>query len=229
MPENIYVKVAKIARGCGVMQKNGKGFNYKYTTEDEVLAAVTGLMKKYNVSLVPNIVPNTLHIQPVSYSKYDKKAQREVPVNEVIVSAEAVFTWVNLEDTSDKLAVPWIICGSQEDVSQAFGGALTYANRYFLLKSLQMATVEDDPDNYRTKQKQSQLNDVDEELVEKRNLVLNLAKTMVKNGIDKTELYDIIKTHNEGSNNPNSIKSVEIANQIIAEFNKIADEKKGNK
>lgn len=224
--ENIYTKVAKIARGCGVMQKNGKGFNYKYTTEDEVLAAVTGLMKKYNVSLVLSITPNTLQIQPVHTTKYDKKADREVPVNEAIVSAEAVFTWVNLDNTDDKLEVPWVICGSQEDVSQAFGGALTYANRYFLLKSLQMATVEDDPDKYRTKQKQSQLNDVDEELIEKRELVLNLAKSMASEGIAKTKLYDIIKKHNNGSNNPNSITSVEIANTIIDEFNKTKKEGK---
>lgn len=221
---NIYQKVAKIANGCGVMRKNKAGFNYKYTTEDEVLAAVTGLMKKYNVSLVPKITPNTLKIQPYSYTRYDKKEKKEILVNEVIVSADVIFVWVNLDNIEDKLEVPWILCGSQEDVSQAFGGALTYTNRYFLLKSLQMATVEDDPDNYRSKQRKAQKDDVDEAIVNKRNLILVTAKKMTEEGYDKEKLYAIIIKHH-GKKNPNDIDSEEVADKIIEDFNKLKGEK----
>ena len=221
---NIYQKVAKIANGCGVMKKNKSGFNYKYTTEDEVLAAVTGLMKKYNVSLVPKITPNSLRVVPHSYTKYDKKEKKEVPVNEVIVSADAVFSWINLDDISDRLDIPWIICGSQEDVSQAFGGALTYANRYFLLKSLQMATVEDDPDNYRSKQKKIQEDDISETLINKRALILTTAKKMTEEGFDKEKLYDIIVKYH-GKKNPNDIKDEEIADKIIEDFKKLKGDK----
>ena len=35
---NIYEKLSKIAQMSGVKEKNKSGFNFKYTTEDEILA-----------------------------------------------------------------------------------------------------------------------------------------------------------------------------------------------
>lgn len=42
--------------------------------------------------------------------------------------------------------------GNQSDSSMAFGSALTYSERYFLLKYFHCATTEDDPDAIRTRQ-----------------------------------------------------------------------------
>ena len=221
---NIYQKVAKIAKNCGVLRKNKAGFNYKYTTEDEILANVTASMHKYNVALVPEFVPSSLNVVPLSYTKYDKKLDRDLPVNEVIVCADMVYTWVNLDNVSDKMSVPWVVCGQQEDVSQALGGGLTYTNRYFLLKSLQMATIEDDPDNYRSKQKKALLNDIEDGVEEKRKVILEMAKTLTSDGVDKNKLYEIITKHN-GNKNPNSIQTNEIADKIISEFNKLGGKK----
>ena len=66
---NLVQKLAKIREMVEVLRKNKSGFNYKYVTEDEILARVAAGMKKYGVSLQPSIVPGTLSVTPVSYKK----------------------------------------------------------------------------------------------------------------------------------------------------------------
>lgn len=222
---NLYEKIAKIAKSCVVIAKNKKTTLYKYTSEDEILARVTAAMQRYNVSLVPKVVPGTLAILPVSYTRYDKKLEKELPVNEVIVSADMVYTWVNLDNTSEQLEVPWVMCGQKEDVSQAMGGALTYTNRYFLLKSLQMATVEDDPDYYRSKQQEA-MNKIENNLVPKKKQIIEEAQALIASGANKDDLYSIIAKHNNGKKNSNSIRSEEVADKILAEFAKLKKSEK---
>lgn len=91
--------------------------------------------------------------EPYSYQKgYGEKIQT---VNEFLVRAETSYTWVNNDNPEETLHIPWAIVGNQSDSSQAFGAALTYGERYFLLKFFQSATVEDDPDKIRTEQRRA--------------------------------------------------------------------------
>lgn len=152
---NLYEKLERIRKLVEVLRKDKKGFNYKYTTEESVLAKVTFGMAKYHVSLVPSITPNTATSQLINYENVkvtkDGKAIKS-PVNEYLVQAEMTYTWVNNDNMEDRIVVPWLLVGSQSDPSQAFGSGLTYSNRYFILKFFHVATTEDDPDNWRQKQ-----------------------------------------------------------------------------
>ena len=60
------------------------------------------------------------------------------------------------EECYSTLVVPWALVGQQGDASQAFGSGLTYANRYFMLKFFQIATPDDDPDNWRSKKEEAE-------------------------------------------------------------------------
>lgn len=152
---NLYEKLERIRKLVEVLRKDKKGFNYKYTTEESVLAKVTFGMAKYHVSLIPSITPNTATSQLINYENVkvtkDGKAIKS-PVNEYLVQAEMTYTWVNNDNMEDRIVVPWLLVGSQSDPSQAFGSGLTYSNRYFILKFFHVATTEDDPDNWRQKQ-----------------------------------------------------------------------------
>ena len=66
-----------------------------------------------------------------------------------------LYTWVNDDNPSERIEVPWVTVGQQEDASQSFGSGLTYTYRYFLLKFFGISTVEDDPDSWRSKQKEA--------------------------------------------------------------------------
>lgn len=156
--ETLYEKIANIREMVEAIQKNKQGYGYKYVSEDEVLAKVSAGLKKYQIDVYPRIVPNTMQVVP--YTAKKNKVLKdgtilEDCINEIIVSAEMEFEWVNLENPEDRIIIPWTIVGQQSDASQAFGSGLTYCMRYFYLKFFKTATVEDDPDNWRSKQKEA--------------------------------------------------------------------------
>ena len=153
---NIYQKLSKIRKYVDVVRKNKAGFGYKYVTEDEILARIKAQMEKNNLSLIPNIVPGSIKAEPLVTQKTKTNKDFGVygeNVNEVIVQGDMTWTWINDEDPEEKVVVPWYLVGQQSDASQAFGAALTYSSRYFLLKYFNVATSEDDPDNFRSKQR----------------------------------------------------------------------------
>lgn len=159
---NIYQKLAKIRKNVEVLAKNASGYGYKYTSEDLILEKVTGMMDKYGVSLIPGIVPGTTKVEPYHYVETKAKKDGdtyEKHTNEIIVSSEIMYRWVNDENPEEYVEVPWVIIGQQADASQAFGSGLSYGNRYMLLKFFQVATTEDDPDNWRSRQKEAALSE----------------------------------------------------------------------
>ena len=152
---NIYQKLAKIRKQVEVIQKNKAGYGYKYVSEDEILARISTFMDKYSLSLIPSVVSGTSVVAPYSTKKTKSTKSGEIyeeNVNEVLVSADMMFTWVNNDAPDERVAVPWILVGHQSDGSQSFGSGLSYSMRYFLLKFFNVATPDDDPDNWRSKQ-----------------------------------------------------------------------------
>lgn len=157
---NIYQKLAKIRKQVEVMRKNKAGYNYKYVSEDEILAKITAFMDKYDLSLIPSVSGGTMKHEQYHYikTKLDNKTKKhyEEHNNEIIVSADMVFLWVNNLNPEERIEVPWAMIGQQADSSQAFGSGLTYSNRYFLLKYFNVATPDDDPDKWRSKQHEAE-------------------------------------------------------------------------
>lgn len=153
---NIYQKLAKVREQVEVLRKNKSGYGYTYVSEDEILAKIQVFMKKYHLSLIPNIVGGTTKVEPYPYKKTKTTKSGEFyeeNVNEVLVSADMTWTWINDDCPEEKVVVGWTLVGQQSDASQAFGSGLTYADRYFLLKYFNIATTNDDPDSHRSKQK----------------------------------------------------------------------------
>lgn len=153
---NLIQKLAKIRAISDVAKKDKKGYNYTYTDITEILAKVTAGMKKYEVSLIPSIVPGTADVsQLISVNtKVDKTGKTyDQTVTEMLVKADMVYKWINDEDPTDCLEVPWFVTGSQADPSQALGSGLTYTMRQFLTAFFQIAQSDTDVDAYRSKQK----------------------------------------------------------------------------
>ena len=153
---NLFERLAMIRKNVEVVQKNKAGFGYTYVTDDELFAKITGAMTKYHVSLIPTVVPGTAEVTPYKYDKINKKTKEIEPQNEILVKAEMTYRWVNNDEPADFIEIPWILVGQQADASQAFGSGLTYSMRYFILKYFAVATPEDDPDNWRSKQREAE-------------------------------------------------------------------------
>jgi hypothetical protein len=152
---NLYQRLAKVRDIADVVQKNKSGYGYKYTSEDEILAKVKAGMSKYRVSVYPRVDTDSFENEPREYekSKYDKSAGKMITTKEVewVVRGVVIYKILNDDNPEEFFEVAWPMCGSQSDMSQAFGSALTYANRYFYLKFFNIATSEDDPDEWKRK------------------------------------------------------------------------------
>lgn len=229
---NLHQKLLKIANIAGVLQRTKKGYGYKYVPEEDIQAKVTAGMQKYGVMLYQSIDKGTLKITPYTYVRFDATQKKEVTCYEIIVSADLTYTWVNVDNPKEKIENSWAIVGQMSDAAQAFGAAETYGNRYFLMKSLQLATTESDPDNYRSKQKEAE-DEIEKEEKEKLQLLI---KSLVKEGerlivlgVDKTLIGDIVAKHNNGDRNPSTIKFGEVCEKIMSEFSEIKPGKNGKK
>lgn len=230
----LHQKILKIADMAGVLQKSKSGYSYKYVPEEDIQAKVTAGLQKYGIMLYNSIVPGTLKVTPISYEKYDAKLKANKPVNEVIVSADMTYTWVNTDNPDERVETTWAFVGQMEDAAQAMGAGLTYANRYYLMKQLQLATTESDPDNYRSKQKEAE--EYEEEaaakeaaakLAKKVKEVVDAGVALMKTGVEKAEMMGIVAAYNNGNGNPSAIPTAEICEQVLAAFEDMKKGKKG--
>lgn len=219
---NLLQKLAKIRKQVEVLKKNKSGFNYKYVTDEEILARVTVFMDKYNISLIPSIVEGSSWHEKYEYfkTKIDKTTKQPYDErnNEVIVGADMVYTWVNNNNPDEKIRVPWMFIGQQSDSSQAFGSGLTYSMRYFLLKYFNIATPEDDVDNWRSKQRMAE---VEEDKKIARQIVEQIdqyVKAYLGNKPDEAEkVKTFLKKYVKGSNYFNITDSV-LAQKLLSDF-----------
>ncbi len=219
---NLIQKLAKIRAISDVAQKNKKGFNYTYTDITAILANVTAGMKKYGVSLIPSIVPQSAEVAQnvVVNTKFDKTGkQYEQTVTEMIFKADMVFKWVNDEDPNDFIEVPWFVTGSQSDPSQALGSGLTYCTRYFLTSYFQIAQPETDADAYRSKQKAAEASEdraIAEQIIQNFDV---LVKQFLADNPDKSEeVKKFISKYAKGGNYY-LIKEPALASKLLADFN----------
>lgn len=154
---NIYQKLAKIRKRVDVMKKEAKAYGYNYVKEDAILARIKPAMEKYHISLIPGIVSESTEVSPYHYMKTKVAKNGEIyeeHVNEMLVTADTTWTWVNDDNPEEKIVIRWAMVGQQTDASQAFGSGLSYAERYFLLSYFNIPTTDDDPDKWRSKQKE---------------------------------------------------------------------------
>jgi len=235
---NIHQKILKIADMAGVLRKDKQAYGYKYTPEDAIQAKITAGMQKYGVNLMPTIVPGTLEVIPYHYEKVKQKKVKNdkgkeelvdytVPVNEVIVKAEVEYIWTNADNPEEKVICRWAYIGQMDDASQAFGAGATYGNRYYLIKALQLATTEDDPDNYRSKQKEAEDYEdkkAKEELSKAIKELNSLGSELVKLGVTGEELHKIVAKYNDNNENLSAVRSMTICDEIRTAFTKLKEE-----
>jgi hypothetical protein len=218
---NIYQKLAKIRKQVEVMKRDTKAYNFSYTKEESILAKLTVFMDKYGLSLIPGIVPGTMAVNPHSYGKTRTTKGGDIyeeRVNEVIVSADMTWTWINNNNPEERVIVPWAMAGQQADSSQSFGAGLTYASRYFLLKYFNISTSDDDPDKFRSKQREA-------EAAEDRLIAEQIAQSidtyvksfLAKNADKRDELVKLVTKYVK-SGDYYSIKESSLAAKLLQDI-----------
>ena len=184
------VEVRKSIHGFNKDKKSGSGnFGYEYVSGSQVLRAIKGKMDELGVLLIPEIDYDTM-----KWEKHNYKTKNGSDKTDFIITMKMNYTWVNAECPEDKITIPWVCIGQQtDDIAKAVGTAMTYNERYFLLKFLGLPTDEDDADAKEIKaDKPTQLDRTDRwtnKLSEKQ--ISRLYAIAYSKGIDK----DTVKKH----------------------------------
>ena len=217
---NIYQKVALLRDKVDVLQKNKRGYNYTYVTEDAILQKIRGLMSKLGVSLIPFIMPESVHVEPYHYTKTKTTKNGEIYEehnNEFLVFGDMKYIWVNDEDPDDRIIVPWAFVGQQADAGQTFGTGLSYASRYFLLKYFNIPTIEDDPEAWRKRQHEAD----DAENLEIVKSVIDKVHAIVTTFVEahpdrKDEVADVVKKYAKNKSGRPSGNYYDVKDQVAA-------------
>lgn len=131
------VEIQKSVRALGKNENAGSGASaYRYVSGSKVLDVIRPKMDDLGVLLVQQV--DSIENQRIDY----KTKQGEK--SELLSNVMMTFTWIDAE-SGEKLAVPFGANG-MNNWDKGLGSALTYAERYFLLKFFHIATDEDDVD-----------------------------------------------------------------------------------
>lgn len=137
---NLFQKLVEIQKSVRALGKNssaGTGASsYQYVSGSKVLDFIRPKMDELGILLVQQI-------DSIENERIDYQTKNGVK-SELLSQVNMTFTWIDAE-SGEKLPVPFGANG-MNNWDKGLGSALTYAERYFLLKFFHIATDEDDVD-----------------------------------------------------------------------------------
>lgn len=137
---NLYQKIVEVRKSIGTLSKDRQGYNFSYVTGDQILGKIKGKMNDLGLIL-------QVSTKPGNWEKHNYITSSGKDKLDFLVWGEASYTWINADNPEEREVIDFAYYGQQgDDLSQAYGTALTYTERYFLLKFFGVPTDGDDPD-----------------------------------------------------------------------------------
>jgi hypothetical protein len=135
---NIYQKLIEVRKAVPYLKKENEGYQFKFVSSSQTLSALKEKMDDMQLLLVPSITSKNL---------IEKSA---INAKEHLTEIEMDFVWINAEKPEEVIKCHWY--GQGLDTGEkGVGKALTYAEKYFLLKFFNIPTDKDDPDSFQNK------------------------------------------------------------------------------
>ncbi|REI31479.1 ERF family protein [Staphylococcus felis] len=194
---NLYQKIADVKANIDGFTKDTKGYNYTYVSGSQVLHRIRSKMIEHNLLLVPKTLEEAYSVEDVT--RYSPKYKKQVTTTEYTVKVKLIYTWINADKPEEQLELPFFAIGQQDDPAKALGTALTYSERYFLMKFFNIPTDEDDAD---AKQKREQYTKPDakavgtlkEEMLKFSELMQSLGKQVSVDDVQQKLGFNDIQT-----------------------------------
>ncbi|MCG3401716.1 ERF family protein [Staphylococcus massiliensis] len=124
--------------------KDTKGYKYTYVSGSQVLHKLNPELNKHGINI-------TFRTSQPTYEMFKNNKGNL----EFLVSLNVHYTITNTDNPEEQIESEIYAIGHQDDASKALGTALTYSERYFLMKFFGLPTDEDDAD---AKQKKAKYN-----------------------------------------------------------------------
>lgn len=137
---SVYKKLHEVQSATRSLQANAEGqtgaARYNYVSGAKLLGVIRPLMDKLGLILTQEVTDITN--EPITYmTKNGEKT-------EMFTTARIQFTWIDTDDGSK--IVNQFVANGMNAWDKGLGSALTYAERYYLMKTFHIATDEDDVD-----------------------------------------------------------------------------------
>lgn len=146
---NIYQKLVEVRKAVPYLQKEDKGGQYAYVGSSQVLSSLRAKMDELGLLLVPSVIGTKVSESTVEYTEKDKWGnQKPKKTTTYFTELNLEMTWINAENPEEQIKVQWYGQGVDIAGEKGVGKALTYAEKYFLLKQFNIATDKDDPDSF---------------------------------------------------------------------------------
>lgn len=136
----VYYKLHQVQSATRTLAANAEGqtgsAKYAYVSGAKLLGVIRPLMDKLGLILTQEVVG--IKNEPITYMT------RNGEKTEMFTTVQIRFTWVDVEDGSQ--IVNEFFANGMNGWDKGLGSALTYAERYYLMKTFHIATDEDDVD-----------------------------------------------------------------------------------
>ena len=136
---NIYQKLIEVRKSCEYLKKDKTGYDFKFVSSSQTLGSLRKAMDDNALLLVPSV--EEYEVRDHTTRKGDHK---------YFTILKMTFTWINADNPKENVKSGWTGQGLDSGEKGA-GMAMTYAEKYFLLKFFNIATDKDDPDNFQGK------------------------------------------------------------------------------
>lgn len=150
---NVYQRLAEVRKKVSYLKKEQSGSQFNYVGSSDVLGALHSKINEMGLLLQPAITGHKVkdQIEIINhYNKYTKQTEQKQRIT-YFTELEMTMRWINIDDPEDFLESKWYAQGVDIAGEKGVGKALTYAEKYFLLKFFNIATDKDDPDSFQKK------------------------------------------------------------------------------
>lgn len=162
--KNIHQRINEAKHSMEGFIKDSKGYQYNYVSGSQVLHKLNPELYKHGINI-------TFKTSDAKYEAVNVVVKGKEKT-EYIVSLNVHYTITNTDRIEEKIESTIFAIGQQDDPSKALGTALTYSERYFLMKFFGLPTDEDDADArqkrevYAAKAKPEHIKDLKEKIAQ---------------------------------------------------------------
>ena len=134
MSKKIYEKLLTIQTAVNELKKDKKTDDYSYVSSELVLDTIRPMLNNLHLLLLPTVTSRGVHTDTTKSG-----------TARYLTEVDITWTWVDV-DSGETLAQPFYAQGVDLAGEKGVGKAITYGEKYYLLKVFHIATPKDDPD-----------------------------------------------------------------------------------
>ena len=146
---NIYQKLIEVRKEVPYLQKENSGAQYKYVSSSQVLGNCKAKMDELGLLLIPSVMGHKVTESIIE--KPDREGNIEKRTTTYFTELDMSYMWVNAEKPEETIVCNWYGQGVDIAGEKGVGKAMTYAEKYFMLKFFNIPTDKDDPDSFQKK------------------------------------------------------------------------------